>query len=216
MILQILGTRMIGPQFGVGLFVWTSLITVAMMALALGYWLGGKWADRQPSFRSLALILLLAALWLAVTPLMRGAVLESSWNLGIRLGSLAAASALLFLPLCLLGMVTPFAVRLETDQIHRAGSPAGRILLESTRQARFDAPAARLLVDAATIADLAQADATSDPFCSDGAGDFPAKQQLTAWEIVTHAQASGRSGFLFPCNTFPAVVVKPFPRLPVF
>ena len=54
MVIEILGTRIIGPHFGVGLFVWTALITVTLLALALGYWLGGVLADRRPSLPRLA------------------------------------------------------------------------------------------------------------------------------------------------------------------
>jgi spermidine synthase len=132
MVLEILGTRIIGPHFGVGLFVWTSLITVAMIALALGYWMGGKFADRYPSLAHLSAILLGAALLVAVVPLIRQPVLDGAWNLGLRGGSMAAAGALLFLPLFLLGMVTPFAVRLETEHVHKAGSSAGRLYAIST------------------------------------------------------------------------------------
>ena len=82
----------------------------------------------------------------------------------------------------------------------------GGLLLEATPQLQFDA---------ATIADLPQADARCDSFCCDGAGAFPVSQQLIAWEIVMRAQANGRSSFLFACPTVPAVVVKPLPLLPV-
>jgi spermidine synthase len=132
MVLEILGTRIIGPHFGVGLVVWTSLITVAMVALALGYWLGGRFADRHPSLPRLAAILLAAALLVAVIPLLRGPVLQGAWGLGLRAGSMASAAALLFLPLFLLGMVTPFAVRLEAGHVTAAGSSAGRLYAIST------------------------------------------------------------------------------------
>ena len=137
MVLEILGTRIIGPHFGVGLFVWTSLITVAMVALALGYWLGGRFADRHPSLPRLAAILMVAALLVAVIPLTRMPVLEGAWGLGLRAGSMVSASALLFLPLFLLGMVTPFAVRLEAEHVSEAGSSAGRLYAISTTGSVF-------------------------------------------------------------------------------
>jgi spermidine synthase len=137
MVLEILGTRIIGPHFGVGLFVWTSLITVAMVALALGYWLGGRFADRRPSLLHLAAILMVAALLVAVIPLIREPVLHGAWGLGLRTGSMVTSSALLFLPLFLLGMVTPFAVRLETVHVAVAGSSAGRLYAISTTGSVF-------------------------------------------------------------------------------
>ena len=51
MILELLGTRIIGPFYGVSLYVWSSLIAVTLIALALGYCLGGYLADRAPRVR---------------------------------------------------------------------------------------------------------------------------------------------------------------------
>jgi spermidine synthase len=132
MIIQILGTRIIGPHFGVGLFVWTSLITVTMVALALGYWLGGKLADRRPSLLFFSGILLTAAAAVALIPLLRGPVLDMAWTFSLRAGSLCAATILFLPPLFLLGMISPFAVRLEADDVGQAGSSAGRLYAIST------------------------------------------------------------------------------------
>jgi hypothetical protein len=44
--IEILGTRVLGPFYGVSLFLWSALITVTLVALSAGYWLGGRWADR--------------------------------------------------------------------------------------------------------------------------------------------------------------------------
>ena len=46
MVIEVLGSRVIGPFFGVSLFVWTALISVTMIALALGYWAGGLLSAR--------------------------------------------------------------------------------------------------------------------------------------------------------------------------
>lgn len=132
MVLEILGTRIIGPHFGVGLFVWTSLITVTMVALAAGYWLGGKLADRHPSLLMFSGVLLAAAGFIALIPQLRGPVLDAGWTFGLRSGSLFAAAALFFVPLMLLGMVSPFAVRLESDGVEQAGRSAGRLYAIST------------------------------------------------------------------------------------
>ncbi|RJR26597.1 MAG: SAM-dependent methyltransferase, partial [Candidatus Latescibacterota bacterium] len=54
---EILGTRILGPYFGVNLYLWSALITVALAALASGYVLGGLWADRGATMRRLSLLL---------------------------------------------------------------------------------------------------------------------------------------------------------------
>lgn len=132
MVLEILGTRIIGPHFGVGLFVWTALITVTMVALATGYWLGGKLADRRPSLLLFSGVILTAAGYIALIPQLRAPVLETGWAFGLRSGSLFSAAALFFMPLMLLGMVSPFAVRLESEGVEQAGRSAGRLYAIST------------------------------------------------------------------------------------
>ena len=57
MILEIVGSRIITPFVGTSLFVWTSLIGVILASLSLGYWWGGRIADRNPTFQTLSLIL---------------------------------------------------------------------------------------------------------------------------------------------------------------
>jgi len=45
--LEVLGSRVMGPFFGISLYIWASLISVTLIALSLGYWLGGTMADRK-------------------------------------------------------------------------------------------------------------------------------------------------------------------------
>jgi hypothetical protein len=68
MMLEVVGTRVVGPFYGVGLYVWSALITVTLLALAGGYWLGGKWADQRRHPDVLFLILLIAALLILAVP----------------------------------------------------------------------------------------------------------------------------------------------------
>ncbi|MFM7376129.1 MAG: fused MFS/spermidine synthase, partial [Chthoniobacterales bacterium] len=132
MILQVLGTRIIGPHYGVGLYVWTSLIAVTLVALALGYWLGGKLADKHPSLLWFAGVLLLAAATVGLIPLLRGFIIEYGWTFGLRGGALLSAGVLFFPPLFLLGMVSPYAIRLEASGVEAAGRSAGRLYAIST------------------------------------------------------------------------------------
>lgn len=132
MILQIVGTRIIGPHFGSGLSVWTALITVTLVALAAGYFLGGILADRHPLPRWFAGVLLAAAAAIAAVPVLRAPVIELGWSLGIRGGALLAAT-ILFLPaLVLLGMASPYCIRLEARGVADAGRSAGRLYAIST------------------------------------------------------------------------------------
>ena len=90
MMLELLGTRIIGPFYGVSLYVWSSLISVALIALALGYYLGGLVADKQTRFR-LSYAIALAGLTTAVIPLVSRPILLWTNDLGLRAGAFTSA-----------------------------------------------------------------------------------------------------------------------------
>ena len=56
MIFELVGSRVLGRFFGTSIFVWTSLIGIILGSLSLGYYFGGKIADKNPSFSNLSLI----------------------------------------------------------------------------------------------------------------------------------------------------------------
>jgi spermidine synthase len=130
--LEILGTRVLGPFYGVSLYLWSALITVTLAALSLGYALGGRWADAGPRIRRLSLLLLLAGLWVALIPLLRRPVLSIAEPFGLRFAVLVTAAVLFFPPLTLLGMVSPYAIRLKASSIDVVGRTAGNLYAIST------------------------------------------------------------------------------------
>jgi spermidine synthase len=132
MVLELLGARVLAPYYGSSLFVWSSLITVTLVALAIGYWLGGIVADRRPRPVLLYAIIALAGLATAVIAPTRGPVLQATDALGLRGGSLSSAFILFTAPLLLLGMVSPFAVKLSTVSLGRLARTAGKLYSVST------------------------------------------------------------------------------------
>jgi spermidine synthase len=130
--LEVLGARIVSPWFGVSLFVWTALITVTLLSLAVGYYLGGRAADRRGSLRLLGLLVGLAGLWLLLTLFLRVPVLRAAVGLGVRGGALAAALLLFGPPLTLLGMVSPFCVQLILKDLRESGRTVGRLAALST------------------------------------------------------------------------------------
>jgi len=131
MILELLGTRIIAPYYGVSLYVWSSLIAVTMIALALGYYLGGYLADRFERLR-LAHVILLASLATAIIPFASGPVLAVSNPLGLRGGAFVSALILFTLPLTALAMVGPFVIKLATRDLQGVGRAAGSVYAVST------------------------------------------------------------------------------------
>jgi predicted membrane-bound spermidine synthase len=130
--LEILGTRLLGPAFGVGLYLWSALIGVTLAALAVGYALGGRWADRGPRVGRLALLFLVSGLWVALVPWLRPPVLALVDRVDLRAAVLVSGTVLFFPPLVLLGMVSPYAIRLKAGSLQEVGRTAGNLYALST------------------------------------------------------------------------------------
>jgi hypothetical protein len=132
--IELLGGRILAPNFGSSIYVWGALITVFMLALSLGYLAGGRYSLRNPSLTRLGFLLGIAALTaLPVLPL-SGAALESL-SIHItdpRFGSLTAAILLFFIPTFFSGMVSPYCVRLLVDAEESSGRRAGQLYFVST------------------------------------------------------------------------------------
>ena len=127
MSLEILGSRVLAPHYGSSVYVWGSLITTFLTALAVGYWLGGRLADYRPHPDAVSLILACAAVLILPAVAWGSALLSlvsrAGWD--VRWSALAA-SLVLFLPSSLaLGMVSPFAVRISASRLERVGSVSG-------------------------------------------------------------------------------------------
>lgn len=132
--LEIAGSRVLAPHFGNSVFVWGSLISVVLIALSAGYYVGGRIADRFPSRILLNSICVAVALWIfAVAALSHGVckyLVEA--GMGERGGPLVA-SFLLFLPPSIgMGMVSPFAIRLAAQSLATVGKISGSLYALST------------------------------------------------------------------------------------
>jgi len=134
MIYEIIGSRLLSPYIGASTYVWTSLIGVILAALSLGYWLGGKIADRRPELKILAFVLFFAGGLVSVTILLKDLILSviAQMPFGLEIKSVTAA-LLLFAPASvLLGFVTPYAVKLKMTTLENAGKTVGRLYALST------------------------------------------------------------------------------------
>lgn len=131
MVIELLGTRMIAPFYGASLYVWSALISVTMIALAIGYFIGGYWADRAERL-GLSLIIALSGLLTLMIPWLTRPILLATDALGLRLGAFISALLLFGPGLTFLGMVSPFAVKLATVRIAGVGTSSGSIYAVST------------------------------------------------------------------------------------
>lgn len=134
MALEIAGSRLLAPYFGNSLFVWGNLIGVVLTGLSLGYYLGGRLADRKPNLRTFSLIMFYAGISILFIPFVSSQVLEltASLALGERFGSLLATTLMLAFPTVMLGMVSPYAIKLSTKSLSKLGNIAGNLYALST------------------------------------------------------------------------------------
>lgn len=130
--IEILGTRILGPFYGVSLFLWSALITVTLIALSVGYAVGGRWADRGATMSRLYCLLAGAGVWTLLIPWLRAPILLIAEPFGLRFAVLVAAFILFFPPLTLLGMVSPYAIRVRAATLDVVGRTAGDLYAIST------------------------------------------------------------------------------------
>jgi len=135
---EIAAVRLLSPYFGASTIVWANTIGIVLVALSIGYWLGGRLADRHPHLRGLCLLTLAAAVLLAIVPFaadpLLGVAVDAldSISAGAFLGSLVGVLGLVAVPVLLLGMVSPWAIRLAVSTVEEAGEVAGRLYALST------------------------------------------------------------------------------------
>jgi spermidine synthase len=130
---EICASRLLAPFFGSSTVVWANVIGLILVYLSVGYWLGGRVADRHASPQVLGRILVAAALCIAVLPFVAHPVLRASLigfqdvQVGAVVRSFFVTLALFSAPVTLLGMVSPFALRLALTDLRDAGSTSGRL-----------------------------------------------------------------------------------------
>lgn len=134
MTIEMLGARILSPYFGGSLSVWGSIITIFMLALALGYLLGGRLSTRNPSANTYALFFICAGVFSLPVIFFADFIMEPIF-LAIedpRYGSLFASIFLFFIPTSILGMISPYSVRLMVESEKDSGQMAGLLYFIST------------------------------------------------------------------------------------
>jgi spermidine synthase len=135
---EIAAARLMAPFFGASTIVWANVIGVVLVSLAVGYWYGGRFADRHPHKQGLCVLVLVAALAVCAIPFVAEPFLDISVDAldnvsaGAFIGSLVAVTVLVAPPLMLLGAASPYAIRLAVERVEESGTVAGRMYAIST------------------------------------------------------------------------------------
>lgn len=133
LVIELVGTRILAPYFGSGIYTWSALIAITMAALALGYKIGGDIADRYPNTSILYTLCAAAGTWTALTFWLAELFLPSLVQFDdMRYGVLISSFLLFFPSLFLLGTICPFCIRLLDRSREQAGSTSGMVFSIST------------------------------------------------------------------------------------
>jgi len=142
MVLETIGTRYLAKDFGDSFYVWISQIGVILIALALGYAIGGTLADRFRRTGFLAAPMALSGLFIFFIPNLAPPLLEAIVNrhpmgqdipeLWKKLDPVLGSAVVFFLPCFVLAVISPYMVRVAARRLDRVGTTSGLIYAAST------------------------------------------------------------------------------------
>ncbi|HVB64238.1 MAG TPA: fused MFS/spermidine synthase [Nitrolancea sp.] len=136
--IEIAASRLLGPYFGTSTFIWANLIGLTLLYLSIGYYYGGRIADRWPNATLLLIFTSIAGFGTGLIPILSRPILEksltafSNYSVGALYGSLVGVILLFAVPVTLLGFVSPYAIRLSLNRVNAAGNTAGSLYALST------------------------------------------------------------------------------------
>jgi spermidine synthase len=135
---EICASRLLAPYFGASTVVWANVIGLVLAALSIGYWLGGRIADRRPYPHVLGGLVVAGGALVAVIPFVAQPLLDltvrglNDVSAGAVVGSFIGSLVLFAPPVVLLAMAAPFAIRLAVSDVAVAGAVSGRLYALST------------------------------------------------------------------------------------
>jgi len=142
MVLEIVGARFLAKDFGSSFHIWVSQIGVVLIALTLGYYLGGALADRWQRLWLLATLLVPAGLVLIAIPnwsaplitaiISRHPIDQPIPVLWQKLDPVLGSALIFLMPCVVLAMLSPYMIRLATQSLAQVGRSAGFIIAAST------------------------------------------------------------------------------------
>ena len=129
MVLELVASRLMSPYFGNSNFVWTAIIGIILLAGSLGNLIGGRLASSRKARGFSAILLLCAAIYIMVTPLINAPVLESikKISMGTQASSVFGSVVFFLIPSTLLGVITPIIMKDRIGSGKEKGKESGRI-----------------------------------------------------------------------------------------
>jgi predicted membrane-bound spermidine synthase len=134
MCFEIIGGKLLAPYFGSSVYVWGSIITIFMLALSIGYLVGGKYSLYQPNITKYGVIYIAAAIAIIPTIWFSEPIMDFVFSIveDPRYGSLLASTIMFLIPTIIMGMIAPYSVRILTESKASSGHTAGFLYFVST------------------------------------------------------------------------------------
>jgi len=135
---ELAAARLLENHFGNSNLIYATIIGLILIYLTLGYFLGGRWADRSPHPDTFLQILLWGGFSIGLIPLVSRPLLQiasrafDAYQMGMLIGAFVVVMVLFVIPITLLGTASPFAIRLAIEETTRAGQVSGKIYAIST------------------------------------------------------------------------------------
>lgn len=142
MTLEIIGARYLGKDFGSAFYIWISQIGVVMIALGIGYYIGGWFADKFPKIGFLGALLIFAGIITFLIPTYSAPMIDwivqrhpldkpipALWQ---KFDPVIGSAVVFFIPCLILAMVSPFLIKILSKDIGRVGKTSGYIIAGST------------------------------------------------------------------------------------
>lgn len=134
MVLELVAARVLSPYVGSSNLIWTTIIGVMLTSMSMGYWIGGKWADKDPSSNQLSSLILLGAIFTSFIPILETILVKtlSQFSHNLIVVAFVSASFVFGIPSFVLATVSPYAVKLKNQEFDNIGKLSGRISCLST------------------------------------------------------------------------------------
>ena len=134
MILELVAARVLSPYVGSSNLIWTTIIGVMLISMSIGYWIGGKKADKDPNINNLSNLILLGALTASLIPLLETILVKNFADISnnLVLIALITSTVIFGIPSFVLATVSPFAVKLRDKEYKNVGEISGRTSSLST------------------------------------------------------------------------------------
>jgi spermidine synthase len=135
---ELSASRLLGSIYGTSNIVWANIIGLILIYLTAGYFVGGRLADRSPYHTTFYRIIVWAAFFSGLVPLVAHPILRAAatavqdFDAAVTVGSFVSVLVLFSLPVTLLGFVSPFSIRLALIDVENAGRTTGQMYAIST------------------------------------------------------------------------------------